>query len=97
MPRFGEMISPLLGEIARKITWCDLLGQDFFYCKFLDYLILFLTILNLTCGRYNLGSQDKERNGKVAIFDINSSNKSDEADLSFPGGVVTLLCPKYLI
>ena len=85
MPRFGEMISPLLGEIARKITWCDLLGQDFFYCKFLDYLILFLTILNLTCGRYNLGSQVKERNGKVAIFDINSSNKSDEADFLFLG------------
>jgi hypothetical protein len=30
-------------------------------------------------------SQAKEHNGKVAIFDINSPNKSDEADFSFPG------------
>ena len=33
-----------MGEIVRKITWCDLLTVvgDFFYRKYLDYLILLI-------------------------------------------------------
>ena len=40
MAWFGEV---LMGEIVKKITWCELLMVgDFFYRKFLDYLILLI-------------------------------------------------------
>ena len=41
---FGETIPLLMGEIARKITWCESPDRswDFFYSKFLDFLLLLI-------------------------------------------------------
>jgi hypothetical protein len=69
-------------EISRKITWCDLLivvGTSVSF-SFQNYLILliircnFLTVLDLTRGRYNLcfRSQIKEQD-ILHNFNYNSS------------------------
>lgn len=73
--------SPLMGEIARKITWCDLL-----------IVVGTSSIVQPASG---FASQVKEHNGKVAIFDIQPPNKCDDADFLL-SGVVMLRCPKYL-
>jgi len=67
---FGE-IPPLMGEIARKITWCDLL--------------ITVGTSSTVQPASGLASQVKEHNGKVAIFDINPPKKYDEADFLFLG------------
>jgi len=67
---FGE-IPPLMGEIARKITWCDLL--------------IVVGTSSTVQPASGFASQVKEHNGKVAIFDINPPNKCDEADFLFLG------------
>jgi NAD+-dependent protein deacetylase sirtuin 5 len=90
---FGE-IPPLMGEVARKITWCDLLivvgtSSTVSFYNYLISLILFFddTEFNLWQVQPASGfaSQVKEHNGKVAIFDINPPKKSDEADFIFLG------------
>jgi NAD-dependent deacetylase sirtuin 5 len=83
-----------MGEVARKITWCDLLivvgtSSTVSFYNYLISLILFFddTEFNLRQVQPASGfaSQVKEHNGKVAIFDINPPNKSDEADFIFLG------------
>ena len=89
---FGE-IPPLMGEIARKITWCDLLivvGTSS-TVSFLDYYWLFIFFDDTGFNFWQvqpasgIASQIKEHNGKVAIFDINPPKKQDEADFLFLG------------
>ncbi|KAF8809022.1 sirtuin [Phlegmacium glaucopus] len=67
---FGE-IPPLMGEIARKITWCDLL--------------IVVGTSSTVQPASGFASQVKEHKGKVAIFDIHPPNKCDEADFLFLG------------
>jgi len=67
---FGE-IPPLMGEIARKITWCDLL--------------VVVGTSSTVQPASSFASQVKEHNGQVAIFDIHPPNKHDEADFIFLG------------
>ena len=85
---FGE-IPPLMGEIARKITWCDLLivvGTSsivsFLRCRGCRLTVLVFRQVQPASG---FASQVKEHNGKVAIFDIHPPNKCDEADFLFLG------------
>jgi len=67
---FGE-IPPLMGLIARQITQCDLL--------------IVVGTSSTVRPASDFASQVKAHNGKVAIFDINPSNKYDEADFLFLG------------
>ena len=59
-PWFGETIPPLMGRDCQEnnMVWSPDCGRDFFYRKFfrtiLYYWYSFLTVLDLTCGRYNL-------------------------------------------
>ncbi|KAF9475745.1 sirtuin [Pholiota conissans] len=67
---FGE-VPPLMGEIGRKITWCDLL-----------IVVGTSAIVQPASG---FASQVKEHGGKVAIFNLERSNNDEAADFLFLG------------
>lgn len=68
---FGE-IPPQLGEIARKMTWCDLL--------------LVVGTSALVQPAAGFPTQVKQHGGKVAIFNADHSKGDEEADFLFLGG-----------
>ncbi|KAM6494142.1 DHS-like NAD/FAD-binding domain containing protein [Amanita muscaria] len=68
---FGE-VPPQLGEVARKITWCDLL------------IVVGTSALVKPASEFP--SQVKHHGGKVAIFNMNRSEGDEEADFLFLGG-----------
>ncbi|RDB26783.1 NAD-dependent protein deacylase [Hypsizygus marmoreus] len=67
---FGE-VPPLMGEIARKVTWCDLL--------------LVVGTSSIVQPASGFASQVKAHGGKVAIFNLERSNKDEDADFLFIG------------
>ncbi|KAK2459637.1 hypothetical protein APHAL10511_008282 [Amanita phalloides] len=68
---FGE-VSPQLGEIARKMTWCDL-------------LLVVGTSASVQPAA-SFPAQVKHHGGKVAIFNVDCPNGGENADFLFLGG-----------
>jgi len=67
---FGE-VAPMMGEIARKLNWCDLLvvvGTSF-----------------AVYPPAGFATQVKSRGGKVAVFNLEPSSGDDLADFLFLG------------
>ncbi|KAJ3539823.1 hypothetical protein NMY22_g4560 [Coprinellus aureogranulatus] len=67
---FGE-VPPLMGEIARKITWCDLL-----------IVVGTSSVVQPAAG---FASQVKGHGGKVAFFNVERTEKDADADFVFVG------------
>ncbi|KAF8635965.1 hypothetical protein AX15_000129 [Amanita polypyramis BW_CC] len=67
---FGE-VSPQLGEIARRITWCD--------------LMLVVGTSALVQPAASFPAQVKQHGGKVAIFNVGQPKGGQDADFLFLG------------
>lgn len=67
---FGE-VPPLMGEVARKVTWCDLL------------IVIGTSAVVQPVAEF--ASQVRGHGGKVAVFNIDRSNHDEEADFLFLG------------
>ncbi|KDR67557.1 hypothetical protein GALMADRAFT_258223 [Galerina marginata CBS 339.88] len=73
---FGE-VPPRMGEIAKEITWCDLL-----------IVVGTSSIVQPAAG---FASQVQEHGGRVAIFNLDKSNNDENADFLFLGSCDTTL------
>ncbi|EDR09458.1 uncharacterized protein LACBIDRAFT_319074 [Laccaria bicolor S238N-H82] len=73
---FGEM-PPLMGEVSRKMSQCDLL--------------LVVGTSSTVLPASSFATQVKANGGKVAVFNLNRSTGDDEADFLFLGPCETTL------
>ncbi|KAF9047654.1 sirtuin [Panaeolus papilionaceus] len=73
---FGE-VPPLMGEIARKVTWCDLL--------------IVVGTSGIVQPAAGFASQVREQGGKVAIFNMEENSKDVEFDFLFLGSCEKVL------
>ncbi|KAF8894321.1 sirtuin [Gymnopilus junonius] len=73
---FGE-VPPLMGEVAREVTWCDLL--------------IVIGTSALVQPAAGFASQVREHGSKIAIFNIDKSSNDDKADFLFLGSCDVVL------
>ncbi|PPQ71595.1 hypothetical protein CVT24_006455 [Panaeolus cyanescens] len=77
---FGE-VPPLMGEIARKVTWCDLL--------------IVIGTSGIVQPAAGFASQVRDHGGKVAIFNMEGPRADEGYDFIFVGSCEKVL-PKVL-
>lgn len=94
---FGE-VPPLMGEIARKITWCDLLivvGTSSIvscvYLRVFNCSLLTRRSNDQVQPASGFASQFKGHGGKIAFFNIERTEKDEDADFAFVGSCDEIL------
>jgi NAD-dependent deacetylase sirtuin 5 len=93
---FGE-VPPLMGEIERSITWCDLLivGTSSIvsraYLRVFNYSLFTRRSNDQVQPASDFASQVEGHGGKIAFFNIERTEKDEDADFAFVGSCDEIL------